>query len=307
MQITWRVSYETVMSSLLLKLGPVGSIRGTTESSHGQIFSMYDFINRAFNKEISSVYASNNYHGKIKENPDYKDKLIYFKFSGRGGKPTPCTTIQGLQSLLAVLGTKIAAENREILENTLSRVMAGDQSLIEVINASPPIHKAAIVAEPVAPGLNEYVVGKKREREELEHKMRLAQSRLAHVQNSVGFLQSLNINIDEQMKAQLELFIKQNMMLSLEGEQDNKHVEPERLYVSGVAKKMGFKPNEAQRMKIGSVMLAKYQARYNGKIPEKRDQTVGDEDVRVNVYLPRDRDLMEEAVREVMEPRANKA
>ena len=53
-------------------------------------------------------------------------------------------------------------------------------------------------------------------------------------------------------------------------------------------------------MRIGSVMLAKYQARYNGKCPEKREQTVGDEDVKVNVYLSRDRDLMEEAVREVM-------
>lgn len=54
-------------------------------------------------------------------------------------------------------------------------------------------------------------------------------------------------------------------------------------------------------MRIGSVMLAKYQARYNGKFPEKMEQTVGDEKIKVNVYLPRDRDLMEEAVREVME------
>jgi len=297
------------MCSLLLKLGAVGSVRGTTEPDHGQIFSTNDFINRVCNKEVTDVYGKTMYR-RIKEDPDYRGECIYFKFPGRGQKPTPCTTIRGLQGLLLILGKKVATEYREILENLLSRAMTGDQSLIEVINANPPIHKAAIVANPVAPALDEYVVGKKRERESLkfdvaleERRMRLAESRLAHVQNSVGFLQSLEQNsiLSEQLKAQLELFTKQNMMLPFVEEQDNNHVESRRLYVSEVAKKMGYKINEAERMRIGSVMLAKYQARYNGKIPEKRKQTVGDEDVHVNVYTSRDLDLMEEAVREVVE------
>jgi hypothetical protein len=41
-------------------------------------------------------------------------------------------TIRGLQRLLMILGGKVAAEFREIVERTFTRAMAGDQSLIEV-------------------------------------------------------------------------------------------------------------------------------------------------------------------------------
>ncbi len=84
----------------------------------------------------------------------------YCKFPGPRQRDTPCMTIRGLQRLLMILGGKIAAKYRELIEGTFTRVMAGDQSLIEVINANAvsqaPIHqayRAALEQEPVAPVL----------------------------------------------------------------------------------------------------------------------------------------------------------
>lgn len=45
-------------------------------------------------------------------------------------------TIRCLQRLLMILGGKVAAEFRILVEGVFTRVMAGDKSLIEVINAN---------------------------------------------------------------------------------------------------------------------------------------------------------------------------
>lgn len=171
------------MSSLLLKLDSLGSIRGTIYAHDRQIFSTNDFINRVCNKEVNDVYGKTTFQ-RIKENPEFKDEVdtlcIYYKFPGRGQKPTPCMTIRGLQRLLMILGGKVAAEFREIVEGTFSRVMAGDQSLIEVINANAasdaPIHSAyrsAIVAEPVVPVLDDLCLKRKRDMEAKRENLKL--------------------------------------------------------------------------------------------------------------------------------------
>ena len=49
---------------------------------------------------------------------------------------TPCMTIRGLQRLLMILGGKVAAEYREIVEGVFTRYMAGDTSLIEEVRAN---------------------------------------------------------------------------------------------------------------------------------------------------------------------------
>jgi hypothetical protein len=83
-------------------------------------------------------------------------------------------TIRGLQRLLMILGGKVATGFRELVEGTFTRIMAGDQSLIEVINANAvsqaPLQQAyrtAVAQEPVAPILEEFCGIKKREREDL--------------------------------------------------------------------------------------------------------------------------------------------
>lgn len=169
----------------------------------------------------------------------------YLKFPGSGQRETPCMTIRGLQRYLMILGGKVAAEFREIVEGTFTRVMAGDKSLIEVINANAvsegPVqqaYRAALAQEPVEPVLDEMCLRKKREREEILFDMEMAERKLAleqsqlrledsklaleerklhhntklieHVNMSMGSINALKdwANVDERTKMQAEEHIK---------------------------------------------------------------------------------------------------
>jgi hypothetical protein len=70
-------------------------------------------------------------------------------------RQTPVMTLEGLQGLLVILGGKVAADFRQIVEGTFTRYMAGDTSMIEEIRSnaasSAPIHQAyrqALAQEP---------------------------------------------------------------------------------------------------------------------------------------------------------------
>ena len=71
-------------------------------------------------------------------------------------RQTPVLTLQGLQRLLVILGGKVAAEFRQIVEGVFTRYMAGDRTMIQDINSNAlsdaPIHQAyrqALAQEPV--------------------------------------------------------------------------------------------------------------------------------------------------------------
>lgn len=223
------------MASLFLKLDSIGSVRGAVTPQDNQIFSTNDFINLVCGKPVHDVYGKTTFQ-RIKENPEFKDEVdtscIYYQFPGRGQKPTPCMTIRGLQRLLMILGGKVATEFRKIVEGTFTRVMAGDTSLIEVINAnaasSAPIHQAyrqALNQEPTDPVLDQKTIESgKRKREERrfymemeERKQRLAESKLAHAKDSAEFLESLATlkNVDEYTKKQMRDITKTTLFLSV--------------------------------------------------------------------------------------------
>jgi hypothetical protein len=248
------------MSSLVLKLidSPEGSsVRGVVTPEGFQFFSVFDFMTTACGYKDTGASARKEYIRLTSDGSEYKDEVVascrYLKFSGKGQRETPCMTIRGLQRLLMILGGKVAAEFREIIEGTFTRVMAGDQSLIEVINANAvsqaPVqqaYRAALAQEPVAPVLDDFCLGRKREREDrlfdmemLEREQRLedarvereqreedarlerahksalfnqnlAEARLEQVQKSATFLQSLTgmAGVDERTKMQLEDYTK---------------------------------------------------------------------------------------------------
>ena len=130
-----------------------------------------------------------------------------------------------------ILGGKVAAEFRKLVEETFTRVMAGDQSLIEVINANAasqaPVqqaYRAALAQEPVAPVLDEFCLGKKRGRKDLLFDMKMAERKLAfderklqhdsklieHVNTAMRSINTLKdwANVDERTKLQAEEHIK---------------------------------------------------------------------------------------------------
>lgn len=301
-----------------------------------QVFSVYDFMTNACGYESSGASARKEFQRLIKDGSDFKNEVVaschYCKFPGARQRDTPCMTIRGLQRLLLILGSKVAAKYREMIEGTFTRVMAGDRSLIEVINTNAdsqaPIQqafRAALAQEPVAPVLDEACLGKKRERDEIvvdplaerrlqldeaEFRLRERREALEHMNRGMELMESLKTrkNIDERTKLQFEDHIK-NVILSA-----SSHYKPikaitdgnpaanetESLSVSVLAAEMGYKCSDREIINIGRSMASKYRDKYQ-KDPPKHKQFVKGNYIPVNSYMERDRSLMQRAVREIME------
>lgn len=241
-------------------------------------------------------------------------------------------TIRGLQRLLMILGGKVAAEFREIVEGTFTRVMAGDQSLIEVINANAasdaPVqqaYRAALAQEPVAPVLDELCTGKKqkeetdvldlsfkRRRMELElvnEEMELAERKLKFTNHAMDSIDSLKnrMNIDERTKMQIEDYIKNTLFNTMSVPSSFLAITTDAapavnttapINVSIVAKEIGVKLTDPQLQRVGREMAKRYREVYKSD-PPKHKQFVNGNYIPVNSYMERDRAMMEQVIRAV--------
>jgi len=128
------------MSTFLLKFveGDGPSCRGMIAPNGEQVVSAFDFMTKICKYQDSA--ARKEFGRLTKEDSVYKEEILaycrYLKFPGTGQRDTPCMTIPGLQRLTMILGNKIAVEFRKIVSDTFTRVVAGDQSMIEVINTN---------------------------------------------------------------------------------------------------------------------------------------------------------------------------
>ena len=120
-----------------LQLTDNASLRGMEGGEGMWYFSLYDFINFVTGHELGNGYAQKTFSRLIANDSAYAKEVSTncrdLKFPGSGQKSTPCMTIRGLQRLLMILGGKVAAEFREIVEGVFTRYMAGDTSLIEEV------------------------------------------------------------------------------------------------------------------------------------------------------------------------------
>ena len=335
------------MSTLILKLIDSGSdgavLRGGTDKDGNPAFSLFDLGNLACNKERDSTYGKNSLYRLTKEGSEYKTEVdsftVYLKFPGSGQRKTPCASIRGLQRYLMLLGGKVAAKFRETAEGIFTRVMAGDQSLIEVINANAvsqdPIHqayRAALEQEPVAPVLDDFCLKRKRERDELlfdmelaERKLALEDGKLAHEEkrrlHGMSLIEDTSVamraicalkdmpGVDARTKLQVEDHIKNVLFNKLTTNNSNNNQptitdgtstnQTDGLNVSILAKELGFKPKEGQLISIGREMAKQYRETYKTD-PTKHAQFTGGMVIPVNSYMERDRSMMERVIRAVM-------
>lgn len=326
------------MSSLLLKLvdrAEGSSVRGMVGPDGMQVFSVYDFMTNACGYKDTGATARKEFQRLIGNGSEHQNAVVaschYCKFSGARQRDTPCMTIRGLQRLLMILGGKVAAEFREIIEGTFTRVIAGDQSLIEVINANAasdaPIQqafRAALAQEPVAPVLDELCLVKKRERDDLLFDMEMAERRAAleerklkhasnlieHANSALGSMNRLKdwVHVDERTKLQIEDHIKNVLFNSMAVTTStspaitdcDQHVQTSAaLNVSILAKELGFKCSDGQLKRIGKDMAKAYREAYKCD-PSKHKQYVGGNYIPVNSYMERDRGMMERVIRAVM-------
>ena len=149
------------MSDLVLRLTSDATVRGATTHDGLQVFAVFDCISLVCQK--SSSYSRQIWKRLISDDSDYKLELealvttVTLCHTGKNTSyHTPAMTLRGLQRLVQILGSKVAADFRVILETTFTRYMSGDVSMIEEIRtnaaSSAPIHQAyrqALEQEPV--------------------------------------------------------------------------------------------------------------------------------------------------------------
>ena len=128
------------------------SVRNIVCPDGSHRFSVYDFICVAGQMPVRSNYGRDTYATLVSDSSGFKDEVVSsvhnVKFPGSGQRETPTMTRRGLQRLLLILGTEAAAEFRELLESTFTRVMAGDNAAYEQALA-PGARKVLEMLDPV--------------------------------------------------------------------------------------------------------------------------------------------------------------
>jgi len=125
-------------TQLLFKIAGNGSLRGTMLPDGGMELSIIDFISKTCQKTDGGAYARQQWLRMQKPSHEHYNEVVTevvprchsLVLQGSGGQKTPCTDIQGLQRILTILGGKVAAEYRRILNDLFLRYMAGDLSMI---------------------------------------------------------------------------------------------------------------------------------------------------------------------------------
>lgn len=157
------------MSELWLRLTEDATIRTTVTSDAEHVCSVYDFMDLACPNQCDS-WTKMKWKRLIAEDSEFKaelDELFtmeYLKSQGvtlndtkkRRFRKTPVMKLRGLQRLMMILGGKVAAQFRHIVEGVFTRYMAGDHSMLQEIHSNAastaPIHQAyrqALAQEPV--------------------------------------------------------------------------------------------------------------------------------------------------------------
>ena len=132
-----RPNTATAMTQIVLRLTDgTTPIRGMVVPGKGQWFSVYDFMwntGSFSSKNAVTTIFSRMISDKSEHKEEVTSMCCYLKFPGPGQRETPCMSVMGLQRLLCLLGGKIGQQYRELATTTLTRVAAGDTSLIEEI------------------------------------------------------------------------------------------------------------------------------------------------------------------------------
>ena len=271
-------------------------IRGMKGEDGEERWSVYDMVNAACEKTPKDEYGRYTFNRIMEDGSQYADEVralcSNLKFPGRGQRDTPCMTLRGLQRLLMILGGKVAAGYRAVAETTFSRVMGGDRSLIQVIEANAQstspvqrVFKQSLTKEPAAKTLDQ-MCGVKRDRwDDLKF---LKESAETYSQ----------ISADTHMDERARVFFKDKLMnqLMLDGAGGAASVtnagSSNPLTISNVASKMGMVLSPDKLQEVGFAVAKAYKQKY-GEKPTKHEQLCGGAVRSVNSYTERDRPMVE--------------
>ena len=246
-------------------------------------------------------------------------------------------TFRGLQRLLMILGGKVAASFRALVETTFTRVLAGDKSLIEVINANaestapgPTMAREALRSDP-SPGnilpddfldratfkrkwdelefeerqvaLEERKIAIEKEKVVIEKERKeLKEQDLTFFKNSIQLLKTIHGNVlDERTTMQYEELVKNSTFTGINETTNSGVWESSGISIGIIAAKMGYTNcSDGQLSQIGLKMANEYRAKYNQN-PSKHKQVHKGRMIDVNSYTERDLDMMKEVIKKYMD------
>ena len=309
---------------LKLLVGDENVIRGMPTPDGLQRFSVLDFLTITYlydeqvgfepdeeNDKKKKAYnnARKCFSRLISEESEHRDEVlsnvVYMKFPGPGQKDTPTMTLAGLQRMLLLVGGAFGKKARELLSDTFRRVMAGDLSIVEEVQANAasnsPIqqaYRASLGEEPAVGGGEAVVINldHKRKLEELEMKRLEVDIETQEIENHAKLVREYkslcpNGELDEDARKRFmtgisNLANKQAFRRLTVAEQQNV-----RITVEQVVSDLGLLLDPSQ-LSSAKVWASKaYEAKY-GERPKKH--------AHVCTYTTKDRDLLVKAVKSVV-------
>ena len=307
-----------------LAVGDDNAVRGMRDQDGKQRFSVYDCLTILFRynvrdgKELDQKGAASQarkfFSALVADDSEYRGEIlanvVYMKFPGQGQRETPTMTLAGLQKLVLHIGGKFGAKYRELLSDTFRRAMAGDESLIQDVQANAAsnapmqqLYRESLAEEPAVDlpleGVTETSVinlEHKRKLEELEMKkleVDIERQEIENHANMVREYKSLcpNGELDEAARKRFmssisSLANKRAFRCLTVGERLNV-----RITVEQVASELGLLLDSSQLISAKIWASKAYEAKY-GEKPVKH--------AHVCTYTAKDRDLIEKAVKSVV-------
>ena len=207
-------------------------IRGLITAQGMERYSSYDFMEVACrSKDKTGASSRNAFKRLIAEESKFKNEILelteYIRFPG-AKQETPTMTLRGLQRLLMILGGRVATDYRKLMESTFTRVMGGDTSLVEIIEANAastePVQQAfkrALAQEPVEPVLDDMCKRHKKDLAELdilERKKAIQAKEMSNFKTWKELMDSVEPNWlkDQRLKLQTEDHLKNLLFNSVE-------------------------------------------------------------------------------------------
>ncbi len=234
---------------------------------------------------------------------EVQDFVLNFQFPGKGQSEQPVITFVGALKLVMFLPGEAAKKHRSAMADILRRYFAGDASLIDEIEANQasdsPIAQMARASLAAEPALEDGGDRKrKREREDQE----LLQLKVSNVSLFANTMALINPNWrdDARLRLQTEDWLKNVALNSGVRAITNGDGSQERpISVTEVAHEMGHRLSHGQQIAVGRAVAAKYYDRYNEE-PSWHYQWVQGQQRKVKSYTMRDRDLIEQAILDVI-------
>jgi hypothetical protein len=124
------------MLAVYLNLGDV-TLKGMIAMDGMHVFAIYDFMMFVCHKKTLQ-YAKRIWKNLRNDTAKFMELQQYFGSVVPCNNMIPGTTVMGLQALMNVLDTKVNQESRWIVEDIFARYLAGDRSMLTVVDLNAP-------------------------------------------------------------------------------------------------------------------------------------------------------------------------